>query len=307
MRHAGPVFVAPWLLGLLLLFAYPFAASFYWSFCQYDLLSSPRWVGFVHYQRLAEELLEGGGFRRAAWNTAYYAVLSVPLSIGLGVLLATLLASQRRGRGLLRTIFFLPSVVPVVAGAILWTWLLDPRQGLVNRVLLNCGLPVDQWLWFKGASEALAPPHWFDFGSKDGLVLMGLWGAGNAMVIYLAALGDIPRQLYEAAELDGAGRWGRFRHVTLPLLSPVIFFNLVMGLIQSVQAFTQVYLVSEGTGEPAGSTLTLSLYLFLAAFQDLDMGYASAIAWLLFLFLLAATALLFRTARHWVYYPGLSR
>jgi len=307
MRHAGPVFVAPWLIGLLTLFAYPFAASFYWSFCEYDLLNPPRWIGWAHYERLAEELWVGGGFRRAAWNTAYFASLSVPLSIGLGVLLATLLSQQKRGRGVLRTIFFLPSVVPVVASAILWTWLLDPRQGLVNRVLLNLGLPTSQWLWFKGASEALAPPHWFDFGSKDGLILMGLWGSGNAMVISVAALGDIPRQLYEAAELDGAGQWRRFRHITLPLLSPVIFFNLVMGLIQSVQAFTQVYLVSEGTGEPAGATLMLSLHLFLAAFQDLDMGYASAIAWLLFLVLLTATALLFRTAKYWVYYPGLVR
>jgi multiple sugar transport system permease protein len=307
MRHAGPVFVAPWLIGLLTLFAYPFAASFYWSFCEYDLLNPPRWIGWAHYERLAEELWVGGGFRRAAWNTAYFASLSVPLSIGLGVLLATLLSQQKRGRGVLRTIFFLPSVVPVVASAILWTWLLDPRQGLVNRVLLNLGLPTSQWLWFKGASEALAPPHWFDFGSKDGLILMGLWGSGNAMMIYLAALGDIPRQLYEAAELDGAGQWRRFRHITLPLLSPVIFFNLVMGLIQSVQAFTQVDLVSEGTGEPAGATLMLSLHLFLAAFQDLDMGYASAIAWLLFLVLLTATALLFRTAKYWVYYPGLVR
>ena len=307
MRHAGPVFVAPWLIGLLTLFAYPFAASLYWSFCKYDLLNPPQWIGWAHYERVAHELWVGGGFRRAAWNTAYFALLSVPLSIGLGVLLATLLSQQKRGRGVLRTIFFVPSVVPVVASAILWTWLLDPRQGLVNRVLLNFGLPTSQWLWFKGASEALAPPHWFDFGSKDGLILMGLWGSGNAMVIYLAALGDIPRQLYEAAELDGAGQWGRFRHITLPLLSPVIFFNLVMGLIQSVQAFTQVYLVSEGTGEPAGATLMLSLHLFLAAFQDLDMGYASAIAWLLFLVLLTATALLFRTAKYWVYYPGMVR
>jgi multiple sugar transport system permease protein len=179
-------------------------------------------------------------------------------------------------------------------------WLLDPQSGLVNFALTRLGLPAQNW--FKSPTEALAPPHWLQFGSKDALVLMGLWGVGNFMIIYLAALGDVPRQLHEAAALDGAGRWQRFRHVTLPMLTPVIFFNLVMGLIQSFQAFTQVYIVSEGTGEPAGASMLLSLRLFLTAFQDLEMGYASAMAWLLFVILLLATAALFRSSRHWVHY-----
>ncbi len=301
----GPWFVSPWLIGFLLLIVFPFAASFYWSFCRYDLLSPPRFVGLENYQRLAREAVTGGRFGQALWNTGYYALLSVPLSILVGVSLAVMLSWKVRGQAVYRTLFFLPSVVPVVAASILWMWLLDPRDGVVNESLGWLGISGS--LWFKGATEAATPPGWFDFGSKDALVLMAVWASGNMMVIYLAAMGDIPTQLYEAAELDGAGRIRRFLHVTLPMLSPVIFFNLVMGLIQSVQAFTQVYLVSEGTGEPAGWSLMLSLHLFLSAFQDLDMGYASAMAWLLFVVLLIATAFLFRTARHWVFYQGVMR
>ena len=296
----GLLFIGPWLVGFVLLVAYPFAASLYWSFCRYDLLTAPQPVGTEHYERLVRELTEGGQFGQAVWNTAYYALISVPLSIALGISMAVMLSWRVRGQAIYRTLFFLPSVVPVVASSILWLWLLDPQSGLVNFALTQLGLPAQNW--FKAPTEALAPPGWFQFGSKDALILMSLWGVGNFMIIYLAALGDIPRQLHEAASLDGAGRWHRFRHVTLPMLTPVIFFNLVMGLIQSFQAFTQVYIVSEGTGEPAGASMMLSLRLFLTAFQDLDMGYASAMAWVLFVILLLATAGLFRSSRHWVHY-----
>ena len=289
----------------MLLFAYPFVASLYWSFCRYDLLSPPEFVGADNYRRLVGELVTGRGFGKALWNTAYYAVLSVPLSIALGIALATMLSWKVRGQAIYRAMFFLPSVIPVVVASILWLWLLDPRDGFVNYVLSLFGLPAQQW--FAGATEAAFPPTFLDFGSKDALVLMSLWGVGNFMIIYLAAIGDIPKQLYEAAEIDGAGRLRRFWHVTLPMLSPVIFFNLVMGLIQSFQAFTQVYIVSEGTGAPAGSTLLISLHLFLAAFKDLQMGYASAMAWILFVVLLLATVALFRTSRHWVHYQGARR
>ncbi len=207
------------------------------------------------------------------------------------------------GEPLFRTLFFLPTIVPVVAASVLWLWLLDPQDGLVNYGLQSIGLPPQNW--FNGVSEAAWLPDWWQgtggFGSKDALVLMGLWGVGNFMIIYLAALGDIPKSLYEAAELDGATPWRQFWHITLPLLTPVIFFNLVMGVIQSLQAFTQVYIVSEGQGAPAGSTLMLSLYLFLTAFKNLQMGYASAMAWVLFVLVLGATVLMFRTSRHWVY------
>lgn len=296
----GLAFVSPWLVGLALLFAYPFLASLVWSFCRYDLLSAPSFVGLEHYQRLAREIVQGDHFGQALWNTAYYALLSVPLSIMVAMGLAIMLSWNIRGQAFFRTLFFLPSVVPVVAAAILWMWLLDPRDGPLHQLLMLTGLP--RQLWFQGSQEAAHPASFMQFGSKDALVLMSLWGVGNFMIIYLAALGDIPRSLHESAALDGAGSLGRFRHITLPMLTPIIFFNLVLGLIQSVQEFTRIYLVSEGTGEPVGSTLLLSLHLFLASFQDLEMGYASAMAWILFVVLALATYLLFRSSRHWVHY-----
>ena len=313
------LFVSPWLLGLATLVIYPFAASLYWSFCRYDMVSDPQWIGAANYQRLADELLRGGRFAQALRNTCYYALVSVPLSIVLGVCLAVMLSWKVRGQAVFRTLFFLPSVVPVVATAVLWTWLLDPADGLVNYLLGAVGLPGGGW--FTSPREALSVADWsatidrlqagrhalLPLGSKDALVLMSLWGVGNFMVIYLAAIGGIASQLYEAAELDGAGPLRRLRHVTLPMLSPVIFFNLVMGLIQAVQAFTQVYLVSGGQGGPAGSTLMLSLHLFLSSFKELDMGYASAMAWTLFVLVLLVTAALFRTSRHWVHYQGAVR
>jgi multiple sugar transport system permease protein len=290
-------FLLPWLVGLFALVLLPFAASLYWSFFNYDMLTPPVYVGGANYERLADELLAGQRFGQAVWNTAYYALVSVPLSIALGVLLAVMLAWDVRGRAVYRTLFFLPSVVPAVASSMLWLWLLDPQAGLINYLLSLAGVPGPGW--FNSTAEAAWPPGWFTgqggFGSKDALVLMSLWGVGNFMIIYLAAIGDISPQLYEAAELDGAGPLRRFWHITLPMLSPVIFFNLVMGLIHAVQAFTQIYIVSEGQGAPAGSTLVLSLYIFLSAFKYLDMGYASAIAWMLFLLIVLVTLGLFRS------------
>ena len=185
--------------------------------------------------------------------------------------------------------------IPAVAGAMLWQWILNPSLGLINLFLTHIGIRQPPG-WY-------ADVHW----AMPSLVLMSLWGVGNFMIIYLAALGDIPSALYEAAELDGAGPVRRFWHITLPMLSPVIFFNLVMGLIHAIQAFTQVYIVSEGVGAPAGSTLVLSLYIFLAAFKYLEMGYASAVAWTLLVLTMAITLALFRTSRRWVYYQGVVR
>jgi len=300
----GVAMISPWLIGFSVFTLYPFCASFYWSFCHYDLLSVPRWVGLSNYRRLASELASGGTFARTLANTAYYALASISLSVVLGIALAVSLTWNVRGRALYRTLCFLPTIVPTVAAAVLWMWLLDPQQGLVNGALESVGLPAQGW--FQSTSAAAWPPAWPGdhagrvFGSKDGLVLMSLWGIGNLLVIYLAALAEVPKTLYEAAEIAGAGRLRQFWHVTLPMLTPVIFFNVVMGLIQSVQAFTQIYLVSDGQGDPAGSTLTLSLHLFLTAFKDLDMGYASAMAWVLFVLVMLVTAWLFRTSRHWV-------
>lgn len=309
---AGWLFCSPWAIGFLLLFAWPFFASMYWSFCQFDLINPPRWVGLENYSRLADELVTDRGFGLAIWNTVYYSLLSVPLSVALGVGLAVLLSVRIPGQGIFRTLVFLPSVIPVVAASVLWIWLLDPESGMVNYGLSWLGFENQNWL--TQARSAVSPEgldqvrqSWRGqplklFGSKDALVLMSLWGVGNFVVIYLAAISDIPRSLYEAAEIDGAGIVRKLVHVTLPMLSPVIFFNLVMGIIRSVQTFASIYVLSEGTGQPGGSLMMISLKLFLAAFDDFEMGYASAMAWILFVVLLVVTAMLFRTSRYWVHY-----
>jgi len=318
-RHslAGVLFAWPWLIGFLLFIVYPFAASAYWSFCQFDLIRPARPVGSANYHQLTREIIAGDGFGLALQNTVYLTALSVPLSIALGIGLAVMLSLPIRGQPIYRTIFYLPAMVPVVASSILWLWLLDPQDGLVNYGLSWFGLEPQNWLtqarsaisieggqtvtgWLAGENRLKL------FGSKDALILISLWSVGNFMVIYLAAIGDIPPTLYEAAKLDGAGPWKRFRHVTLPLLSPVIFFNLVMGIIRSVQTFTEVYILSEGTGAPGNSLQTFSLHLFLSAFSDLRMGYASAAAWVMFGVLLVTTLLIFRSARYWVYYRAAS-
>ncbi len=310
---AGIFFASPWLVGFVLLLLYPFAASLYWSFCQFDLINPPQIVGMENYQTLTNELTSGDGAGQALLNTVYYAAISVPLSIFIGIGLALMLSWPIRGQAIYRTIFFLPAMVPIVASSILWLWLLDPQDGMVNYLLSWIGIDAQNWLtqsrsavsgegvttiwnWFQGKGGLKL------MGSKDALILVSLWSVGNFMVIYLAAIGDIPKSLYEAAEIDGAGRWSRFVNITLPMLSPVIFFNLVMGLIRSVQTFTSIYIFSEGTGAPAGSLNLFSLHLFLSAFSDLRMGYASALAWVMFVGLVVATILLFRTSKHWVHY-----
>lgn len=309
---AGWLFCFPWIAGFLLLFAWPFAASLYWSLCRFDLINPPTWVGLENYRRLLSEVGTDQGFGLALSNTMYYSAISVPLSVAMGVVLAVLLSANVRGQSVFRTLVFLPSVIPVVAASVLWLWLLDPDSGMINYCLGCLGFPNQNWLnqarsafsaeGLSVVANSLDGQPLKLFGSKDALVLMTLWGVGNFVVIYLAAISDIPTALYEAAEIDGASSLRKFWHVTLPMLSPVIFFNLVMGLIRSVQTFASIYVLSEGTGQPGGSLMMLSLKLFLAAFDDFEMGYASAMAWLLFVALLICTAALFRTSRYWVHY-----
>lgn len=309
---AGWLFCSPWVVGFVFLFLWPFAASLYWSLCRFDLINPPEWIGVENYQNLVAEIREGRGFGVALANTTYYCLISVPLSVVVGIGLALLLNLKVRGQAIYRTLVYLPSVIPIVAASVLWIWLLDPTDGIVNYLLSWVGLGGQNWL--NQARSAATPEsltvvsQWSSgqplrlFGSKDALILMTLWSVGNFMVIYLAALSDVPKPLYEAAEIDGAGPWRRFLHVTIPMLSPVIFFNLVIGLIRGVQTFTPVYIFSEGTGSPGDSLMMVSLKLFLSAFEDLQMGYASAIAWILFVIVLLITTLLFRTSKYWVHY-----
>ncbi len=285
----GLLFVSPWLLGFLAFSLYPFLASLYFSFCDYDILSPPQWIGLANYHEL---VTSDPYFRTALYNTLYYTLFSVPLGILLGVLLALLLNARVRGVGAYRTLYYVPSIVPVVAASVLWMWLLNPQYGLMNAFLGALRLPEPGWI---------SDPRW----SKPSLVLMSAWTVGGSVVIYLAGLQDVPSELYEAAAIDGAGAWQRARFVTLPMLTPVIFFNLVMGLIGSMQYFTQAYVMT--LGGPVDSTLFYSLYLFRRAFTYLDMGYASAMAWLLFVAIMAVTLFTFKTAGRWVHYGAEGR
>lgn len=284
----GLLFISPWLLGLLIFTLYPLLASFYYSFTEYDIVSPPTFVGLENYQ----ELLFGDPlFWPAVRNTLFYAVFSIPLNLAVAILVALLLNLQVRGMAFYRTVFFLPSIVPDVASAMLWAWILNPQFGLANTLLKNLGLPTVGWL---------TDPTW----SKPSLMLISLWGFGGSVVIFLAALQDIPEHLYEAAEIDGANALSKTWFVTLPMLTPSIFFNLVLGVIGAFQYFTTAYVLTGGNGGPASSTLFYSLLLFRNAFSYFKMGYASAMAWLLFAFVLAITLVIFKTSGRWVYYEG---
>ncbi|NLH99557.1 MAG: sugar ABC transporter permease [Chthonomonadales bacterium] len=283
----GLLFAAPWLIGFTVFIAYPIAASLYFSFCEYDAIRGPKWVGLDNYRTM---LLEDDLFWKSLWNTLDMVAFGLPVGLVASLGIALLLNQRLRGMAFYRTLYYLPSITPIVATSILWLWLLNPQIGLINVLLQKLGVAnVPGWL---------TDPAW----SKPALILMGLWGAGGGMVIYLAALQDVPEALMEAALLDGAGALQRFRHVTLPMLSPVILFNLVMGLIGSFQYFTQAYVMTGGG--PQDSTVFYALHLFNRAFLDFRMGYASAMAWALFLITLACTALVLRSSARWVYYAG---
>jgi multiple sugar transport system permease protein len=285
----GLLFASPWLLGFLLFSLYPLVMSIYYSFTEFNAIYPPVWTGLANYEEL---FFEDPVFWTALYNTLYFTLFSVPLSIAASLLIAVLLNQPIPGRPIFRTIFFLPSIVPIVASAVLWLWVLNPDSGLINSLL-------QQFLGIQGPGW-LADAAW----SKPALVLMSLWGIGGAIVIFLAGLGDVPATLYEVAELDGAGPWHKFRHVTLPMLTPTILFNLVMGLITSFQYFTQVYVMTGGKGTPVDSTMFYALYLYRVSFYYLRMGYASAMAWMLFVVVLAATVSVLISSKRWVYYHG---
>ncbi|HVX56880.1 MAG TPA: sugar ABC transporter permease [Candidatus Saccharimonadales bacterium] len=282
----GYAFISPWLIGFLAFTAYPFLSSIYLSFTRYDIVTPPLWVGTANYHTL---VTGDPLFWKSLGVTFKFALLSVPLGIVAGVALALLLNHEIKGMGLYRTIFFLPSILPTVATSVVFLWLLNPEIGLINRMLRVVHITGPEWL----QSSTWALPS---------LVLLSLWGVGGSMVIYLAGLKDIPPHLYEAATIDGASPWQRLRHVTLPMLSPVIFFNLVMGVIGVFQYFTQAYIMTQGG--PEDSTHFYALYIFERAWRYLDMGYASAMAWVLFLVIMAVTGFLFWGQRRWVHYEG---
>lgn len=282
----GLAFISPWIIGFMVFSLYPLIASVYFSFCDYDVLQSPVWIGTLNYRDMVTDTV----FWKSLVNTLYYAGLSLPLGMAVSLLVAVLLNQPIKGRSIFRTIFFLPSLVPIVASAILWWWLLNGSFGLINHALSWIGIEGPQWL---------ADEKW----TKPSLVLMSLWGIGNTVVIYLAALQDVPRTLYESAEIDGATAWAKLWHITVPSISPVIYFNLVMGIIGSLQVFAQPYIMLGGGG-PNRSALFYAVYLFQNAFEYRQMGYACAMAWVLFILIMALTLLATRLSRRYVYYAG---
>jgi multiple sugar transport system permease protein len=289
------VLMSPWIIGFLVFTAYPMVASLYFSFTHYNLLSQPQWVGLANYRFMANDPF----FWLSLRNTIWIVVYAVSTQIVFAIVIAMLVARPRRGIRLYRTVFYMPTIAPIVAATLGFLYLFNPATGPVNQVLRFLHLPTPLWFY---------DPQW----AKPGLLFLGLWGVGNIMIIFLAALIDVPEELYEAADLEGAGRLQKLRYVTLPMISPVIFFSVVIGVIYGFQYFTEAYVASTSTtatgapilGAPQGSTLFYAVWLYQQGFQSFHMGYASAMAWILLLVTLACVIVLLRTARRWVHYQG---
>ena len=283
----GLAFISPWIIGFLGFTLYPVCASIFYSFCDYDVLTKPVWVGTLNYRDMFTDAV----FWQSLGNTLFFAALALPLGLVASLTVAVLLNQSVKGRSVFRAIYFLPSLVPLVAGAMIWLWILNGNYGLLNHGLKLIGINPPQWL---------TDPNW----TKPAVVLMAVWGVGHSMVIYLAALQDVPRSLYESADLDGASWWAKLRHVTLPMISPVIYFNLIMGIIGSLQVFARPYVMLGRTGGPNRSALFYAIYLYQNAFEYRQMGYACAMAWILFILILFLTWVATRSTRRLIYYAG---
>ena len=283
-------FMSPWAVGFVAFYLYPMLASLYFSFTQYDLVSQPKWTGLGNYRYM---LTNDPSFWLAMKNTLWIVAISTPIQVAFAMATAMVLTRVKRGGTIFRTVFFAPTMVPAVAATLGFLFLLNP-SGPLNRLLGFIHAP--QPLWFQDPSY-----------SKPGLVVLAMWGIGNTMIIFLAALLDVPRTLYEAAQAEGANSWQQFRYVTLPLISPVIFFSLVIGVIYGFQYFTEAYVAAGGSsslGDPQGSLLFYGIWLYEQGFSYFHMGYASALAWVLFLIIMVWTLILIRSSRRWVHYGG---
>ncbi len=286
----GLLCILPWLIGFICFKFGPMVASLVIGMMRWDALQPPRWIGLENFQTMIND----DRWYSALYNTAYLSFLSVPAQLLVAFLFALILNEKLRAMPLFRTIFYLPSQTPLVATAFLWTWIYHPDFGLANALLTTVGLSPQNWL--------------FDLQlAKPSLILITLWsGIGVPMIIFLAGLQGVPQSLYEAAEIDGAGAFARFRNVTLPMVSPVLFFNLIIGIIASFQGFFTIVFLTTGGG-PVYATLIYVVYIYFRAFQDFKMGYAAALAWVLFLIIMVMTAIQFLLARRWVYYEGSER
>jgi multiple sugar transport system permease protein len=289
--RAGLLFILPWLIALLVFTAYPVLATFYLSFTDYNILQPPSWIGLENYQTI---FAEDPAFWTAARNSAVYAVVSVPLKLIVAFGLALLLNMGVRGIGLYRTIFYLPTLVPPIAATVVFILLFSPLGGPVNTILSWFGIQAPDWF---------NDPNW----AMPALIVLGIWPLGVETLAFLAGLKEIPQDLLDAASVDGAEGWQRLRHVIIPLISPVILFNLVIGVIYSFQVFTQALVIGGQTGEPLESTLMFLVLIYRNAFRYFSMGYAAALSVVLFVAVLLLTLLIFRSARSWVHYEGSQR
>lgn len=285
---AGYLYISPFLLGFVIFVLGPVLASAYMSLAAYQVISPPRFVGFDNY---AKAFAGDPLFWKSLGNTLYYAGIAIPLSLAGSLGCAILLNQEIKARAVFRTMFFLPSITPIVATTLLWMWILNPEFGLINYTLSTIGIQGPKWL---GSTE------W----AKPAMILMHLWGAmgGGAMIIFLAGLQGVPPELHESAAIDGANAWHRFANITIPMLTPSIFLNLVLGLIGGLRVFTVAFIATDGG--PAYATHFYMLHLFNNAFRFLEMGYASALAWIFTVMVLLLTVIQFRLSERWVYYAG---
>jgi multiple sugar transport system permease protein len=277
--------ISPWLVGFLAFTLLPILISLFASFTDWDLLSDPVWAGVDNYERMAAD----PKFWQSLKVTAIYTLIYVPLDLAGGLALALLVRPRLPGVRVIRTVLYLPVVFSGVAFVVIWMWLLNPDVGRVNHAQRWLGISGPRWL---------LDPNW----SLPALLMMSFWGWGRSMVLFLSGLAAIPDSVYEAAAIDGAGKWARFWHITLPLISPILFFNLILSVISTFQTFTNAFVATNGG--PLDSTLFLVLYIYRQGFELRHMGYASALAWVLFVIILTLTLLLVRSQRFWVFYLG---
>ncbi|HET6740059.1 MAG TPA: sugar ABC transporter permease [Kribbella sp.] len=282
----GVLLALPAIIGFVAFTFLPMIASAVISLTDWTIGAAPKFVGFANYKRM---FTADDSFYKSLWATVYYTLGAVPLLLIVAFGVALLLNQPVRGQSFFRVIYYLPAIVPIVANSMLWIWLFNPDFGLLNTLTEKAGLPRSQWIF----DESTAIPS---------LILMSVWGFGNVAVIFLAGLQGVPRQLYEAIAVDGGGAWRKFRHITLPMMTPTIFYSLVTSVIGALQVFVQAAVMTEGG--PNDSTLFYIYYLYRTAFTNNEMGYASALAWVLFLVIMAVTVVLFRNSSRWVYYEA---
>lgn len=282
----GLIFAAPAILGFILLKVMPILFSLYISMTNWSAIGDAEWVGLDNYEKM---LFADPLFWRSLQVTAYYALLAVPASMIFAFFLASLLNTRMPGLGIFRTIFYIPSIVPIIASSVIWLWMFNPDFGLFNSVLDFFHLPRLAYIF----SEDTVVPS---------LVFMSIWGVGPMMIIFLAGLQDVPKELYEAATIDGASGWHKLIHITIPMMTPTILFNLLISLIAALQTFVQPFVMT--SGGPNNGSLFFVFWIYRKAFQDSQMGYASALAWALFIIISVLGLLIFRTSRNWVFYQG---